>query len=55
MLESAARVHTRLGLDAAAKDPELRQMIQTTQVEVLADELKRTREQANTPPEPGSV
>ena len=49
MLEMLRAIHARLGLDAAAKDPELRQMIQTTQVEVLADELKRTREAEQKP------
>jgi uncharacterized membrane protein len=43
MLEMLRAIHTRLGLDAAAKDPELREMIQTTQVELIADELKRVR------------
>jgi uncharacterized membrane protein len=46
MLEMLRAIHARLGLDAAAKDPELKEMIQTTQVEVIADELKRTREEA---------
>jgi hypothetical protein len=36
-------IHARLGLGAAAKDPELREMIRTTQVELIADELKRVR------------
>ncbi len=51
MLEMLQGIHTRLGLDAAAKDPELKEMIQTTQVEVIADELKRTREEAEVPPD----
>lgn len=50
MLEMLRAIHASLGLDAAAKDPELGEMIRTTQVEVLADELKRTREQAEAPP-----
>ena len=45
MLEMLRAIHTRLGMDAAAKDPELGEMIRTTQVEVIADELKRTREE----------
>ena len=54
MLQMLREIHTRLGLDAAAKDPELREMIRTTQVELLADELKRTREaEADPPPGPG--
>ena len=45
MLEMLQDIHTRLGMKDAAKDPELREMIRTTQVEVIADELKRTREE----------
>ena len=45
MLEMLQDIHTRLGLTGAARDPELREMIRTTQVEVIADELKRTREE----------
>ena len=52
MLEMLRAIHTRLGLDAAAKDPELRQMIRTTQVGLLSDELKRTREEADPPAGP---
>lgn len=52
MLEMLRAIHTRLGLDAAAKDPELRAMIQSTQVGILSDELKRTREEAGPPTEP---
>ena len=44
MLEMLRAIHDRLGLAATARDPELREMIRTTQVEVLADELKRARE-----------
>jgi uncharacterized membrane protein len=54
MLEMLRAIHTRLGLDAAARDPELREMIRTTQVEVLADELKRTREEPDAPSEPAA-
>ena len=53
MLEMLRAIHGRLGLDAAATDPELRQMIGTTQVELLSDELKRTREEeADRPTDP---
>ena len=52
MLEMLGAIHTRLGLTAAAKDPELREMIQTTQVELIADELKRTREEGDQQPTP---
>jgi uncharacterized membrane protein len=52
MLEMLRAIHARLGLDAAATDPELRQMIGTTQVELMADELKRTREEADRPADP---
>jgi uncharacterized membrane protein len=55
MLEMLRAIHTRLGLDTAARDPELREMIQTTQVEVLADELKRTREEPGSGGEPGTT
>jgi uncharacterized membrane protein len=55
MLEMLRAIHTRLGLDAAARDPELREMIRTTQVEVLADELKRTREEAGPPADPDQI
>jgi uncharacterized membrane protein len=51
MLEMLRAIHTKLGLDAAAKDPELKEMIRTTQVEVIADELKRTRWEAEEPGE----
>ena len=50
MLEMLRAIHNRLGLDAAATDPELRQMIRTTQVGLLSDELKRTREEATERP-----
>jgi uncharacterized membrane protein len=53
MLEMLRAIHGRLGLGAAAKDPDLHQMIQTTQVELLADELKRTREEGEAPPDSG--
>ncbi len=46
MLQMLQAIQTRLGLHAAAKDPELREMIRTTQVELIVDELKRTREDA---------
>ncbi len=51
MLEMLQAIHTRLGLNTAAKDPELREMIKTTQVELIADELKRTREEKDDRPE----
>jgi uncharacterized membrane protein len=51
MLEMLQDIHTRLGLTGAARDPELREMIRTTQVEVIADELKRARQEE--PPAPG--
>lgn len=51
MLEMLRAIHTRLGMDGAAKDAELREMIQTTQVELLSDELKRTREEGDQPPQ----
>ena len=44
MLEMLRAIHTRLGMDGAARDPELKEMLRTTQVEVIADELKRARE-----------
>lgn len=44
MLEMLRATHDRLGLEGASKDPELREMIRTTQVELIADELKRARE-----------
>jgi uncharacterized membrane protein len=50
MLEMLRAIHTRLGLGAAAKDKELGEMIQTTQVELIADELKRTRTEEKEPP-----
>ena len=51
MLEMLQDLHTRLGMKEAAKDPALREMIRTTQVEVIADELKRTREEEPAAPE----
>jgi uncharacterized membrane protein len=51
MLEMLRAIHTRLGLNSASKDPELQEMIQTTQVEVIADELRRTREEIEAVPE----
>ena len=53
MLEMLREIHTKLGLGAAAKDPELREMIQTTQVELIADELKRSRTEEEPSSEPG--
>jgi uncharacterized membrane protein len=57
MLEMLRAIHTRLGLADAARDPELHEMIRTTQVELISDELKRTREEAGTDPDggPGST
>ncbi|QJW93293.1 DUF1003 domain-containing protein [Frigoriglobus tundricola] len=45
MLQMLRAIHARLGMSASAHDPELQEMIQTTQVEVIADELRRTREE----------
>jgi uncharacterized membrane protein len=53
MLEMLREIHTKMGLHAAARDPELKEMIRTTQVEVIADELKRTREEEGQAPGPG--
>jgi uncharacterized membrane protein len=55
MLEMLRAIHTRLGLGAAAKDKELGEMIQTTQVELIADELKRSRTEEEPPGEPAST
>jgi uncharacterized membrane protein len=53
MLVMLRAIHGRLGLDAAATDNELRQMINTTQVGLLSDELRRSREEeADRPQEP---
>jgi uncharacterized membrane protein len=52
MLEMLRAIHARLGLDAAAKDKELGEMIQTTQVELISDELKRSRTEGQPPEEP---
>ncbi len=43
-LEMPRAINTRLGLDAPAKDAELGETIRTTQVRILSDERKRTRE-----------
>ena len=51
MLQMLRDIHTKLGLGGAAKDPELREMIQTTQVELI-DELKRARAEGEPPNEP---
>ncbi len=50
MLQMLGAIHARLGLSAAAHDLELQEMIQTTQVEVIADELRRTREEIESAP-----
>ena len=47
VLEMLRAIHTRLGLNAAAKDAELGEMILTTQIGLLSDELKRAREEGN--------
>ena len=38
MLEMLRAIHERLGLDGAAEDPELREMIRTTQVELYGSQ-----------------
>ena len=53
MLEMLRDIHTKIGLGTAAKDPELREMIQTTQVELIADELQRSRTDEAPSSEPG--
>ncbi len=52
MLEMLRLICRRLGLDRAASDPELAQMIATTHIEELARELEKTREEqpAGEPP-----
>jgi uncharacterized membrane protein len=52
MLEMLRLICARLGLDRAADDPELAQMIETTHVEELARELEKAREEgpADVPP-----
>jgi uncharacterized membrane protein len=45
VLEMLRAIHQRLGLNAT-EDHELGEMIQKTQVELLADELKKSRESA---------
>ena len=45
MLQMLQMICARLGLDKPANDRELREMIQTTHVEVLAKELERAREE----------
>jgi uncharacterized membrane protein len=46
MLQMLRAICRRLGLDRAAGDPELAQMIATTHVEELARELERARDEA---------
>ena len=55
MLQMLRDIHTKLGLGGAAKDPELKEMIQTTQVELIADELKRARAEGEPPNEQDSA
>jgi uncharacterized membrane protein len=49
MPEMLRVIHSRLGLGATAKDPELKKMIQRTLVELIADELKLTRAEDGDP------
>jgi uncharacterized membrane protein len=43
-LQLLQKVCQHLGLEEAARDPELQQMLQTTRVKVLAEELQKVRE-----------
>ena len=51
-LQMLQQICQHLGLKEAAQDKELKQLIQTTQIEALAEELEHVREKAPTP-EPG--
>jgi uncharacterized membrane protein len=50
MLQLLQQICDRLGLQQVARDRELREMVQTTQVEVLAEELDQAREAQEEPP-----
>ena len=53
MLQMLQQVCDRLGMQQVARDRELSDMVKTTQVEVLAEELEQAREpQEEPPPEP---
>ncbi len=53
MLEMQRAICSHLGLPGAGRDRELAEMIRTTRVEVLAGELKKSREADDDPPGPG--
>jgi hypothetical protein len=50
MLQMLRSICDHLGLHKAAADKELEQMIETTHVEVLAQELGEGREEKDVPP-----
>ena len=44
-LEMVRAIHERLGIEGMGDDPELREVIRTTRVEEIAEELRRTRDE----------
>jgi uncharacterized membrane protein len=50
MLQMLQQICDHLGMRQVARDRELREMVQTTQVEVLAEELEQARETQQEPP-----
>jgi len=51
MLQMLGKICDHLGLKQVTRDKELKEMVQTTHVEVLAEELNQARETPETPPE----